>query len=209
RKGSMGWSVAGLACEHSQTRRAGAASSSACDWAKAAAEQVARRFGVARIDRATLDRWRAESEERTLYLFDVRDPAEYEAGHVAGALSAPGGQLVQATDQYVGTLGARIVLIDDAEVRAVMTASWLCQMGFSEVAGLAEAGSETGYPAPTVLGDSPPPQELRLDGAGLAALMARDEATVVDLSLSREYLRAHIPGSYFAIRSRLEPAVAR
>ena len=70
---------------------------------------------------------------RTLYLFDVRDPAEYAAGHVAGALSAPGGQLVQATDQYAGTLSARIVCVDDKQVRAVMTASWLRQMGWREV----------------------------------------------------------------------------
>src|SRR5262249_9429877 len=186
--------------------RAGEVSRDGFAWAKAAADRVARRFTVARTDLASVERWRGD-DARTLYLFDVRDPREYDAGHVPGAVSAPGGQLVQATDQYVGTLGARIVLIDDAEVRAVMTASWLCQMGFSEVAVLAEAGSETGYPAPTVLGDSPP-HELRPDGAGLAALLARDEATVVDLSLSREYLRAHIPGSYFAIRSRLERALA-
>ena len=70
----------------------------------------------------------------------MRDPAEYEAGHLPGAVSAPGGQLVQATDQYVGTLGARIVLIDDAEVRAAMTASWLRQMGFADVFVLAGSG---------------------------------------------------------------------
>ena len=70
----------------------------------------------------------------------MRDPAEYEAGHFPGALSAPGGQLVQATDTYAGTLGARIVLSDDNEVRAVMTASWLKQMGWKDVAVLPEAG---------------------------------------------------------------------
>jgi rhodanese-related sulfurtransferase len=208
RNGTMGWTLAGLACESGRARRAPRVSGDGLAWAKSAAEKVAGRFGVTRIDRATLDRWRAEDDRRTLYLFDVRDPDEYEAGHVPGAVSAPGGQLVQATDQYVGTLGARIVLIDDAEVRAVMTASWLRQMGFGEVAVLAEAGSETGRPEPPVLGAAPPPQ-LRLDCAGLAALMARDEATIVDLSLSRDYLRAHIPESYFAIRSRLKPALAR
>ena len=67
-----------------------------------------------------------------------------------GAISAPGGQLVQATDQYVGTLGARIVLVDDDEVRAVMTASWLRQMGWHEVFVLVEAGTETGPPPPTL-----------------------------------------------------------
>jgi rhodanese-related sulfurtransferase len=58
------------------------------------------------------------------------------------------------------------------------------------------------------LGD-PPPSELRIDCAGLAALIARDAATVVDLSASRDYLGAHIPGAWFAIRSRLERALAK
>ena len=153
RNGTMGWSLAGLACESGKTRRAGAASRDAVAWAKTAADRVAQRFGIERIDRATLERWQAERDERTLYLFDVRDPPEYEAGHVAGALSTPGGQLVQATDHYVGTLAARIVLVDDAEVRAVMTASWLRQMGWQDVFVLVEAGTETGRPAPTILGD--------------------------------------------------------
>jgi rhodanese-related sulfurtransferase len=169
---------------------------------------VARRLGIERIDRTTLERWRGESTERTLYLLDVRDPAEYEAGHVAGAVSAPGGQLVQATDQYVGTLGARIVLVDDAEVRAVMTASWLRQMGWKDVFVLAEGGTETRRPQPPILG-SAPPAELRIDCAGLAALMQRGDATVVDLSLSRDYRKAHIPGSWFAIRSRLASALPK
>jgi rhodanese-related sulfurtransferase len=207
RNGTMGWNLAGLTCESGKARRAPQVSDGGLAWAKAAAERVARRFGVARIDLATLDRWRAENE-RTLYLFDVRDPAEYEAGHVAGALSAPGGQLVQATDQYVGTLGARIVLLDDAEVRAVMTASWLRQMGWSDVFVLAEAGHEAGQPPTPILGSAPTP-ELRIDGARLAELMARDEATIVDLSLSRDYLKAHIPGAWFAIRSRLAAALAK
>jgi rhodanese-related sulfurtransferase len=208
RNGTMGWSLAGLICDSGNTRRAPDASGAGLAWAKSAAAQVARRFGIARIDLATLARWRAESEHRTLYLFDVRDPAEYAAGHVAGAISAPGGQLVQATDQYVGTLGARIVLADDLEVRALMTASWLRQMGWKDVFVLAEAGRETGWPAPQVLGATPP-LELRIDGAALAALLARDEATVVDLSLSRDYRKAHIAGAWFAIRARLAQALPR
>ncbi len=106
---------------------------------------VAQRYGIERIDEPTLERWRADAD-RTTYLFDVRDPPEYAAGHVAGAISAPGGQLVQATDQYAGTLGARIVLVDDAEVRAVMTASWLKQMGWKDVFVLVASGGETGMP---------------------------------------------------------------
>jgi len=207
RNGTMGWSLAGLTCERGKAKRAPDASGGGLAWAKSAAAMVAKRFGVVRIDRATLERWRAQSGERTLYLFDVRDPREYDAGHVAGALSAPGGQLVQATDQYVGTLGARIVLVDDREVRAVMTASWLRQMGWTDVFVLVEAGNETGRPPAPVLGPAPP-AALRIDCTSLAAVMARNEVTVVDLSLSRDYRAAHIPGAYFAIRSRLARALA-
>ena len=89
-----------------------------------------------------------------------------------------------------------------------MTASWLRQMGWKDVFVLAEAGNETGRPPAPVLGPAPPP-ELRIDCAGLAELIARNEATIVDLSLSRDYRAAHIPGSYFAIRSRLAQALAR
>jgi len=202
RNGTMGWNLAGLTCESGQARRAPPVSRKGLAFAKAKAEQVARRFGVTRIDRPTLERRQGERNARTLYLFDVRDPREYAAGHVAGALSAPGGQLVQATDQYVGTLGARIVLVDDAEVRAVMTASWLRQMGWSDVHVLTETGDETGWPAPEILGE-PAPAELRLTAGALTDLMAQGDATVVDLSLSRDYCKAHIPGSHFAIRSRL------
>ena len=77
--------------------------------------------GVARIDRQHAG-CLAEGRRRERFMCSMcAIRAEYAAGHVAGAISAPGGQLVQATDQYVGTLGARIVLIDDAEVRAAMT----------------------------------------------------------------------------------------
>ena len=206
RNGTMGWQLAGFSCESGKSRRAAPVSASGLVWARSAAGRVASRFGVERIDAATLQNWQ-QDRERTLYLFDVRDPDEYRAGHVAGAVSAPGGQLVQATDQYVGTLGARIVLVDDAEVRALMTASWLRQMGFGDVFVLAERGNETGFPKPPVLGFAPRP-DLELRPAELDGLLTREAATVIDLSLSREYRRSHIPGAWFAIRSRLARALA-
>jgi len=207
RNGTMGWTLAGLTCDSGRQERFPAASNGGRTWAQQAAARVAQRFGIERIDRVTLDRLRKD-ETRTLYLLDVRDPAEYAAGHVAGALSAPGGQLVQATDLYVGTLGARIVLADDAEVRAVMTASWLRQMGWQEVFVLVERGTETGVPASPLLGRSPSP-ELGIDAAALADMLARSAATVVDLSFSRTYAKQHIPGAWFAIRSRLRQALEK
>jgi len=163
---------------------------------------------VRRIDLETLERWRTEAGERTLYVFDVRDPREYEAGHLPGAVSAPGGQLVQATDLYAGTLNPRIVLVDDLDVRALMTGSWLRQMGWNDVFALAASGTEAGWPAQPALGVTERP-DARLDPAALGAMTERGAAAVIDLSLSREYRKGHIPGAWFAIRSRLDRALPK
>ncbi|HTT49505.1 MAG TPA: rhodanese-like domain-containing protein, partial [Pseudolabrys sp.] len=104
--------------------------------------------------------------------------------------------------QYAGTLGARIVLSDDNEVRAVMTASWLRQMGWRDVAVLPEAGGETGGPVPSVLGTLP--DDAAIDAAALRAL---GDATIVDLARSTHYRKGHIPGAWFAIRARLAQAL--
>jgi rhodanese-related sulfurtransferase len=203
----MGWSLAGFTPDHGKSRRFSASSPEARAWAKAAADRVARKHGIMRIDPEGLASFRADTT-RTLYLFDVRDPAEYFAGHLPGAISAPGGQLVQATDQYVGTLGARLVLVDDQEVRAAMTASWLKQMGWRDVFVLKASGQEQGSPAAPLLGPAPPP-ERAIDARELSALVAKGHAIVVDLSLSPAYRKGHIPGAWFAIRARLAQALAK
>ena len=207
RNGTMGWSLAGFACDSGKNRRATGVSPTTLDWARDAAHRVAQSCGVERIDAAALEAWRADNA-RTLYLFDVRDPAEYEAGHLPGAISAPGGQLVQATDQYVGTLGARIVLVDDAEVRAAMTASWLRQMGYADVFVLVAAGTESGYPQGPILETDTRP-DAAIDPGALDELLSAKTATIVDLSLSRNYLARHIPGAWFAIRTRLAKALKK
>src|SRR5207253_3220304 len=102
---------------------------------------------------------------------------EYASGHLAGARSAPGGQLVQATDVYMATRNARIVLVDDDGVRAVMTGSWLAQMGWPEVhvldGGLAARELVQGMPTRVIaeLGDCGFPDLRVLDG-GTAAWRA-------------------------------------
>jgi rhodanese-related sulfurtransferase len=172
---------------------------------------VAERFGVKRIGGAELDRMRADAS-RTLYCFDVRSPEEYRAGHRAGFASAPGGQLVQATDVYAAVRNARIVLADADGVRATMTASWLQQMGWPEVYVLDHAA-----PAGALVPGAEAPRVLGLDGAkldevdveSLKEASSAGEATVVDFATSLEYRAAHIPGAWFAVRSRLRDALAR
>ena len=202
RNGTMGWHLAGLTCASGKTDRAPQFSEQGLAWAKQAAEGVAAKYGVKRTDRATVEQWRQDTNTTT-YVFDVRDPPEYQAGHYPGAISAPGGQLVQATDIYVGVLGARIVVADDRQVRALMTASWLKQMGWQEVYVLPEAGGEKGKPAPVLLGE--PSDQAVPPSTPLSA----DNVIVIDLSTSPHYRRGHIPGAWFAIRSRLDRALEK
>ncbi|HUK58505.1 MAG TPA: rhodanese-like domain-containing protein [Stellaceae bacterium] len=207
RNGTMGWTLAGFEPAHGADRKAPAPSPATRQWAKDAARKVADRCGVKGTDEAALARWQAD-ETRTTYLFDVRDPPEYEAGHLAGAISAPGGQLVQATDQYAGTMGSRIVLNDPLEARALMTGAWLKRMGWREVYVLAAEGRERGFPQPAVLGLERAPSQ-GIDPAALADLLARGAASVVDLGSSKSYRDGHIAGAWFAIRSRLKEALPR
>ncbi len=202
RNGTMGWHLAGLTCATGKTDRFPQFSKEGLGWAREAAEGVAKKYGAGRTDRAQVEQWRQDSG-RTTYVFDVRDPDEYLAGHYPGAISAPGGQLVQATDIYAGVLGARIVVSDDQEVRALMTASWLKQMGWQDVYVLAEAGSEKGALPPVLLGQ-PSAQAVEP-----SAVIAIDDVTVIDLSISPHYRRGHIPGAWFAMRSRLERALEK
>ena len=74
----------------------------------------------------------SESGDRTLYVIDVRLADEFEAGHLEGSRNVQGGQLIQATDEYISVFNARLVLLDDTEVRATLTASWLIQMGWTD-----------------------------------------------------------------------------
>ena len=206
RNGTMGWHLAGHALDNGATRTYAAPTEAGLSTAKTAAARVAKRYRVRYIDRAELDRWQRENEQRSLYLLDVRSPEEYEAGHLPGSRSTPGGQLVQETDAYVATLRARIVLADDDGVRATMTASWLTQMGWREVAVLEDAlqrhDLEQGPERREVLGlreavhEDISPEQLRSD-------LSRAAATVVDLATSRHFKAGHIPGAVFALRARL------
>ena len=207
RSGTMAWHLAGLELAKGATEHAGRPSAAGLAKAGASAERVAEQFGVRTIDRATLDDWRAEAEERSLFVFDVRTRAEYEAGHLSDARWVAGGQLVQTTDEQVGTLRSRIVLVDDDGVRATMTASWLVQMGWRDAAVLAGGieghALEAGMPAPPVLGLDEARVESIAPGV-LAAAIDRGEAGVVDLSLSRSYRSGHLPGARYAVRARLD-----
>lgn len=129
RNGTIGWTLAGQDLETGQTRVAPEVDDAATEQARAHARDVAYRAGVRRIGWDELEALKADTA-RTLYLYDVRLPSEYESGHLPGFRNAQGGQLVQETDHNAPVRGARIVVTDPTGVRADMTASWLAQLGW-------------------------------------------------------------------------------
>lgn len=216
--GTMGWELAGFEPERGHESHAPDPGPAAQEWSEAAAAAVAERFGVTGIDASTLAAWQAD-QGRTTYLLDVRTDAEFEAGHLAGSVHAPGGQLVQATDAYVATRNARLVLVDDEAVRAPMTASWLRQLGWTDavvLAGGVSGSAGAGGAGSLVVGKTARSELARVSVAVIrppelaAKLEANpDSVTVIDVGTSLKYrFRGHIPGAWWAVRSRLDEARA-
>ena len=211
--GTMNWQLAGLTLEYGTKRRTAPPSAEAFDVARKRAGAVAAKYGVAKVDAATVRAWQAEADRRTLYLCDVRQPEEYLAGHLPGSRNTPGGQLVQATDEYAAVRNARFVLIDDTEVRAVMTAHWLIQMGLPDVhvlrgglggSGFGAAGLEYG---PTPPSSFEPPQVAMIAPARLKALLdSETPPLVVDIGVSSDHRAGHVPGAVWVTRGYLERA---
>lgn len=204
RGGTQGWVLAGYELDRSQTRGYGPVSPDGAREAQATAARVKTRYGVTAIDHDTLAAWRLE--DRTLFLFDVRDEDSYKAGHIPGSVSAPGGQLVQAMDLKAATRNGRVVLIDDTEIHATMTAHWLLQMGWDTYileGGLGDAALETDVPDPEsyeIPGEAP---IETITPSALAQALENGEAVTIDTDISLEYREAHLPGAVWGSRARL------
>ena len=206
--GTMGWELAGLTLERGAARAAPPASASSRAQAALVAKRVAADDGVRFVSPDELRALRERGEHENVYLFDVRTADEYAAGHVAGAVWAPGGQAVQATDEYIAVRAATILLVCDGLARSVMTAAWLIRMGFPRVAVLAGglpawervAGAvELGVPTPTPFG-----YEAARAAVGHVAPGPLRDALVLSVDPSDVYGRGHVPGAGWVCRSRLE-----
>lgn len=131
--GTQGWVLAGLTLEHGSERHVSDAPDSATHAAQQTqARELAERWAVPSVGASDLQAMIGD-RSRTSYVLDVRSPEEYAAQPAGAIQSAPGGQLVQATDRWLAVRGARVVLVDDNEIRATIAAHWLRQMGWDAV----------------------------------------------------------------------------
>jgi len=204
RNGTIGWTLAGQSLAHGQSRRFADVPSGHPAAARASADDVARRAGVAVIGDVQLAAWLAETH-RTTYRLDVRTPEEYARGHRRGFRGAPGGQLVQETDVHAPVRGARLVLTDDDGVRARMSASWLAQMGW-DVAVIDGLGDdvETG---PDVAPRPDTPAVRSVSPVTLADWFANGDTAVIDVTASANHVARHVAGAWWSPRSLLADAL--
>ncbi|MEK7702091.1 MAG: rhodanese-like domain-containing protein [candidate division NC10 bacterium] len=210
--GTMGWELAGLTLERGAARWAPPVTANGKALASLAAERVAAEEGIRLVSPEELRALRAHTHQGNLYVLDVRTADEYAAGHVAGAVWAPGGQAVQATDEYVAVRAAAIVLVCDGFVRSVMTAAWLGRMGLPSVGVLAgglpgweQAGGAVEKGQAGAL-----PAGYETAWRSVAHAKPGDLGTVLVLNVDQSdaYARGHVPGAAWLCRSRLELTIA-
>ena len=139
----------------------------------------------------------------TTYLLDVRTPGEFAEQHFAAAVSAPGGQLVQGTDEFIAVRGARVVLVDTPDfVRAANTAQWLQFLHDGPLAVVAYTPDEDVLPANRF--QIPLPDVARISWSDVQQQSVR----LVDLRDSTRYDAGHLPGSIHARREHLDDLIA-
>ena len=208
--GTMGWSLAGYDLEHGADRSISEKNDNERTNMQGIVKSLVERFGISKTKIEEIDSWNASDQSHSLFLLDVRTYEEYLSGHILGSVHAPGGQLVQAIDRWVGVQGARLVLIDDTGLRATMTASWLIQMGWKDVHVLANVdevkGLKIGHPSKKFV---PPKEKVQSISLIDAKRAMKHGAVFLDFSTSLEYKAGHIEGSFWVVRSRLAEALSK
>ncbi|MGE5215593.1 MAG: rhodanese-like domain-containing protein [Chloroflexota bacterium] len=214
RNGTMGWVLAGLELESKPRRAAPRASLGGRDKAVALARRIAAEENLCSISLAELARWK-DAKNAMRYLIDVRSESEFEAGHLPGSLSVPGGQAVQRADDFVAVRDAPIVFISDQSARAVMAAYWYRQMGFPKVfvleggleAWSARGGAiENGAVVSEPLGLAASKAQCRaIEAQALDRTLRESSPAIVDVGSSLEFESAHLPGAQWLSRGWVEP----
>jgi rhodanese-related sulfurtransferase len=207
--GTQGWFLAGLDLEHGALRRhADQVGSADISELQARALRFAVARGVAFAAPAVARAWLGDPA-RTTYLLDVRTAEEIAAQAVPGFRHAPGGQLIQAIDQWIGVKGARLVLVDHELVRAPVVAGWLRQLGHEACVlegGIAGAAALDWPPSSN---PPAPPAPAPITARELAPALDRAAVQIIDLRPSMTFRQGHIAQAHWSIRPRVAAAADR
>jgi rhodanese-related sulfurtransferase len=218
--GTMGWRLAGLSVEQGSKRRKPIASKLSADQVQIRAAELAAVAGVRKLSAHSFQdlMTHRHKEGRAFYAFDVRNVEDYVAGHIPQTIAVPGGQLVQRTDDFITGQKLPVVLIDQIETRALLTATWLCRMGHDNVFVL-EGGidlwqakclpldSGRGRDVPKGLSETRQyalhlnPVEFKL------WLKSRPTSVLLDVGLSSIFRKGHLAGASWLPRTWLETRI--
>ncbi len=207
--GTQGWSLAGFDLERGSTRGYPPVPPPQRQADRATViHDLANADGVREIDGEKARHWLADPT-RTTYLLDVRTPEEWARDPLRGVQNAPGGQLVQATDQWLAVRGARVLLVDHDGIRAPLVARWLRRMGWDTHTIRSATGAALA--ASSVLHDHlaalPLPKLISPDE--LEASVRDRTCAVLDLRPSMDFRRAHLPHAIWSIRPRVAADVPK
>jgi rhodanese-related sulfurtransferase len=198
--GTQGWVLADFELERGATRKyPEKINDAALPALQERARSLLARFTVPTVSAKEVQGWLGDAN-RSLYLLDVRTPEEFAAGSLPGAQHAPGGQLVQATDAWVGVRNARIVLADHEGVRAPVVAAWLKQLGCDVY--VLDGGVNSGLSLP-VPARAQLPALAKISAADLKQALATGTCRAFYLGPSMNYRQQHVPGSRWSSRSRI------
>lgn len=197
--GTQGWTLAGLALERGNTVEPLPEIDAAAEsLSKERATHLLAAYAIDRIDGETAARLLSDTA-RTTYLFDLRSREECETDPVPAAETVLGGQLVQATDQWVGVRRSRIILACDGGLRSALAAFWLKQLGYEPLVvmvdlALRRISRRNATPLLSRAGV--------IDGAAAIAAV-KAGALLIDLRGSMAYRHEHVTGAIWSIRPRL------
>lgn len=205
--GTQGWALAGFDLERGNDAAPyPALPPQALEQVKARAGAICTRFGIPIITAEEAEAF-LRDPNRTTYLFDVRSRDEALGDPIRSAAHAPSGQLVQATDQWVGVRRARLILADDGGLRAAIAAFWLAQLGY-EVLVASIDDALRGLRRPDAIKAGREAMSDRTIGAAESLSdLHSGSACLVDLRPSLAFRREHVEGAVWSIRPRL-PALA-
>lgn len=206
RNGTQGWALSGRTLERGNRAEPFPEPDPATLAASgAAADRIMARYGIPATSTAELAALRAEGG-RTTYLFDTRSAPEAAGDPVPAAVHAPSGQIVQATDQWIGLRHARVILCCDTGLRSALAAFWLRQLGHdARVLRIDDALRALPAPGRPQTGLTPPPSV----SAAAALSRMHKGARLVDIRSSAAFRQGHVAGAIWSRRPLLPRWLAK
>ena len=208
--GTQGWFLADYQLEHKSDRLypqdIDAASLPAL---RERSAELAKKFSLESVGGEQVLAWLRE-DRGNVFVCDVRTAEEHRHDKLPALVQhTPGGQLIQATDQYIGVRKARIVLYDADGIRAPAVASWLKQLGW-KVYLLPKLGPLADAPQPHVHRPALKHTQPLQAGALPNFLAGHPQALVLDARPSQEFRKERLARSTWVVRpTLLERAAGR